>query len=210
MRFPACSLILLLLAGCQSVYYNTMEQFGVEKRDILVDRVEEARDAQEDSKEVFQSALDQFSELVGFEGGDLEATYDLLNDRFENSRKAAERVRERIDAIESVARALFREWESEIEQYTSEDLRRRSQTALEQTRDRYSGMIRAMRAAESRMNPVLDLFRDQVLFLKHNLNARAVASLDTEAAAIGEQVRRLIREMETSIAEADAFIQEMR
>jgi len=187
-----------------------METFGVEKRDILVDRVEEARDAQEDSKEVFQSALDQFSELVGFEGGDLEATYDLLNDRFENSRKAADRVRERIDAIESVARALFREWEGEIEQYTSEDLRRRSQTALEQTRDRYSGLIRAMRAAESRMNPVLDLFRDQVLFLKHNLNARAVASLDTEAAAIGEQVRRLIREMETSIAEADAFIQEMR
>lgn len=210
MRFLSCSLTLVLLAGCQSVYYNTMEQFGVEKRDILVDRVEEARDAQEDSKEVFQSALDQFSELVGFEGGDLEATYDLLNDRFESSRKAADRVRERIDAIESVARALFREWEVEIEQYTSEDLRRRSQTALEQTRDRYSGLIRAMRAAESRMNPVLDLFRDQVLFLKHNLNARAVASLDTEAAAIGEQVRRLIREMETSIAEADAFIQEMR
>ena len=36
----------LVLTGCSTVYYNTMEKLGFEKRDILVDRVENARDAQ--------------------------------------------------------------------------------------------------------------------------------------------------------------------
>ena len=203
-------LSLLILAGCQSAYYGTMERFGIEKRDILVDRVEEARDAQEESKEIFTSALEQFSALVDFDGGNLEKIYDSMKNKFERSEEAAKEVKNRIGRIESVGEDLFREWGTEIEEYTSPDLRRKSRDALDQTRDSYSTMIRKMRGAEASMYPVLDLFSDQVLFLKHNLNARAVASLDSETGAIELQVRKLIAEMEASIAEADAFISSMR
>jgi hypothetical protein len=37
--------LLLLLGACAGVYYDTMESVGIHKRDILVDRVESARDA---------------------------------------------------------------------------------------------------------------------------------------------------------------------
>jgi len=212
MNFRSVSILflLLLLSGCQSAYYGTMERFGIEKRDILVDRVEEARDAQEESKEIFTSALEQFSELVDFDGGNLEKIYDSMKNKFERSGEAAKEVKDRINSIQSVGEDLFREWEKEIEEYTSPDLRRKSRDALTQTRESYGTMIRKMRAAEASMYPVLDLFRDQVLFLKHNLNARAVASLDSETGAIELQVRKLIAEMEASIAEADSFIASMR
>ena len=71
--------ILTLLGACSSAYYKTMEGLGIEKRDILVDRVEEARDAQGDASEQFASALEQFRSTVNFDGGDLEETYDRLN-----------------------------------------------------------------------------------------------------------------------------------
>jgi hypothetical protein len=201
---------LLLIAGCQTAYYETMEKFGVEKRDILVDRVEEARDAQQDTKEEFTSALEEFSALVNYEGGDLEETYDTLKDKFERSENAAEDVRERIDKIESVGTALFKEWEEEIAEYSSDKLRRQSREAKARTQESYGIMVQKMRQAEATMYPVLDLFRDQVLFLKHNLNARAIASLDTQAVEIEDQVKRLIAEMEESIQVADAFITSMR
>ena len=35
----------LALGGCDTAYYKTMEQLGHHKRDIMVDRVESARDA---------------------------------------------------------------------------------------------------------------------------------------------------------------------
>lgn len=52
-------------------------------------------------------------------------------------------------------------------------------------------------------------FYDQVLFLKHNLNARAIASLKGNVASIESDIAVLIREMEASIREANRFIDAM-
>ena len=89
------SLALLTLVACSTVYYETMEQFGVHKRDILVDRVEEARDSQEAAKQQFSSALEQFTTLLNFDGGDLQAAYESLNGEFEESESRAEAVSDR-------------------------------------------------------------------------------------------------------------------
>ncbi len=200
---------LALLAACSSVYYKTMETFGVEKRDILVDRIGEGRDAQQDAKQEFLSALQAFKATTGFDGGDLEATYDRLDGRLKDCETRAGGVRGRIEAIEDVAGDLFSEWKQEAAQYSSPDLRAQSEKMLADTRQRYGALLAAMKKAEATMDPVLDAFRDQVLFLKHNLNAQAIASLAGNVAAIEDDVARLVRDMEASIAEADAFIKAM-
>lgn len=195
--------------GCQNVYYKTMEAFGHHKRDLLVSRVQEARDAQEQAKEQFQSALEKFSAVVDFRGGKLEEKYETLKTELDRSESKAQAVRKRITSVENVATALFEEWESELDQYSRDDLRRSSEQKLEQTRQRYSQLIGAMKRAETKTTPVLSAFRDQVLFLKHNLNAQAVASLQDELISIEADIASLIKEMEDSIAEADAFIKSM-
>jgi len=198
-----------ILAGCSSTYYKTMESFGIEKRDILVDRVEEARDAQDEASEQFADALDQFRSVVAFDGGDLEEVYDRLNTEYERSEAEAEQVSDRVDSVESVAEDLFAEWQKELDQYTRADLRRNSESLLRDTRGRYKQMMQAMRRAERSMEPVLEAFRDQVLVLKHNLNAQAIGSLRNELGSIERDTARLISEMQKAIAEADAFIQSM-
>ena len=200
---------LLGLIGCQGVYYKTMEAFGRHKRDLLVDRVQDARDAQQDAKQQFQSALEKFSAVVDFSGGQLEEKYNQLNSELEESESKAKAVRKRTGSVEDVAEALFDEWESELGQYTNEKLRRSSEQKLDQTRQRYAQLIGAMKRAEAKIDPVLSAFRDQVLFLKHNLNAQAIASLHEELASVETDIGSLIREMEASIAEADAFISAM-
>jgi hypothetical protein len=200
---------LALLCGCSSAYYGTMEKLGYQKREMLVDRVQEARDTQEEAKEQFQSALEQFTAVINFEGGQLEKTYNRLTVALEGSETKARAVGKRIDDVESVAKALFREWEAELDQYNSDELRRISEQKLGQTRQRYARLVASMRSAEMKIAPVLTAFRDQVLFLKHNLNARAIASLRNELTTVENDVAALIREMEASIAEANAFIDAM-
>lgn len=199
----------ILGAGCQNVYYGTMEKFGVHKRDILVDRVADARDAQNEAKEQFSSALEEFTAVVNFKGGDLEAKYTLLKREFDRSEGKANAVRDRIKDVQRVAEALFKEWEKELEEYTSKSLRESSETKLKQTQQRYTTLIAAMQRAESKIAPVLAAFKDQVLFLKHNLNAKAIASLQDELTTVENEIAVLVREMEKSINEADAFIREM-
>ena len=208
-RWSWLVLPLLLLAGCSQVYYNTMEKFGFERRDILVDRVEDARDAQQDAKDEFSSALEEFQAMFGREESDLQDQYDTLSDAYDDSLSAANKVRKRIDAVEDVSAALFREWEEELELYSSAELRQDSAAKLRTTKRDYQQLIQAMRAAESRMDPVLRVLQDQVLYLKHNLNARAINRLQGELKSVEKDVARLIQEMEKSIAESEAFIRQM-
>ncbi|GAA6130219.1 DUF2959 domain-containing protein [Halopseudomonas sabulinigri] len=209
-RWFFISFLLLALTGCQSAYYGAMERVGVHKRDIMVDRVESAQDAQTDAKEQFESALAQFRSIIQIKDQDLATRYDKLNSEYEDSKAAAESVTDRIDAVEDVSEALFDEWEDEIELYSSANLKRQSTAKLSQTRRQYQALIKAMRSAESSMEPVLRAFQDQVLFLKHNLNARAIDSLQGELGSIETDVAQLIREMERSIAESEAFISSLQ
>jgi len=197
------------LSACDTVYMATMDKIGYAKRDILSSRVKSARDAQEDAKKDIQSALEQFGNVVSYQGGDLEATYKKLSGELESSEDSAETVRKRIRDVESVADALFSEWETELGQYSSADLRRKSEAKLTRTKSRYKNMLAAMNRAEQRIDPVLRPLRDQVLYLKHNLNARALAAMKGELLKVDAQVDRLVQDMNRSIAEADKFIQTM-
>jgi hypothetical protein len=203
MRLIATAIIaMLVLTGCQSAYYAAWEKVGVEKRDILVDRVENAKESQEDAQEAF-------SAVVAFEGGELEDVYNKLNSEYENSLSAANDVTDRIDKVESVAEALFDEWEDELEKYQNASLKRESTEKLRDTERRYSALIKTMRKAESRMAPVLSAFQDNVLYLKHNLNASAIGALQGELSTIQNDVDQLIEQMNSAIAESDAFIAAM-
>jgi hypothetical protein len=198
-----------LLSGCESTYYKTMETMGYHKRDIMVDRVEDARDAQEEAKAQFESALEKFSRVLGFHGGNLEEKYDQLKGEYDQSVIKADAVRSRIAAVENVAEDLFAEWQEELNQYTSSSLRRSSASKLRETKRKYAQLIGAMKRAERKIDPVLSAFHDQVLYLKHNLNAQAIASLQSELASIETDVAGLIKEMEASIVEANSFIDSM-
>ena len=209
LAIAACLFFAAAATGCQKMALMTREAFGSEKREVLVDRVEDARDSQEAAKEQFKSALEEFTAVTNFSGGELEEIYQRLSDAYERSEKRADDVRTRIEKVEYVAEALFDEWEEELDEYESVKYRQASEAQLDKTRQRYGQLIRAMRKAESRITPVLSAFRDQVLFLKHNLNAQAIASLQSELDDVESNIATLIKEMEESINEANAFIESM-
>lgn len=201
---------LLLLAGCQSAYYATMEKFGIDKRAILVDRVEDAREQQAEAQQQFQTTYEAFQALTGFEGGDLEKLYKKLKSEYDDAVDESEGVTKRIDSIEDVAGDLFEEWEAEIDELTDPTMQQDSRAMLRDTKSQLEGVVKSMRDAESTMPPVLERFNNHVLFLKHSLNAQAIGSLKNTSAEIGRDIDALIKRMESSIAEADAFIKNMR
>lgn len=208
-KITLVTLMLACLSGCQTAYYSAMEQVGVHKRDILVDRVEEARESQEEAQEQFKDALEQFRSVVSFDGGELDKLYNRLQGEYDDSVAAAEDVSNRIDKVEQVSEALFEEWEEELTKYSNRKLRDQSAAKLRTTKARYAELIRSLKRAEKRMPPVLSALQDNVLFLKHNLNARAIGSLKAEYRGIKSNIDLLVRDMEKAITESDRFIKQM-
>ena len=210
MRYLVAFVITLMtITGCSSTYYAAMEQVGYHKRDIMVDRVEDAKESQQDAQQEFTSALEALSALTNFDGGELESVYKDINRRYEASEAAAQDVRDRIEAIEDVSDALFDEWQQELALYSNDKLRRSSEQKLRDTKASYQTMLAAMWNAEQKMTPVLDTLRDNTLYLKHNLNASAIGSLQGEFMSLESDIELAIEQMNTAIAESDKFLQKL-
>ena len=173
------------------------------------DRVEDAKESQQDAQEEFTSALEALSSLTNFNGGDLESMYNKINDKYQDSEKAAQNVSDRISAIEDVSDALFAEWQEELNLYTSASLRRSSEQKLRETKSSYQTMLSAMKRAEKKMDPVLNTLRDNTLYLKHNLNASAVGSLQGEFMSLEKDIAFAIKQMNAAIEESDKFLAQL-
>jgi hypothetical protein len=206
----AIAFVLLATTGCSSAYYGTRAMFGAEKRDILVERVKDTRDEQKEAGEQFQTTLERFQAITNFQGGELESKYKKFSKEYENAKEAAENVNARIESVEKVAADMFSEWKEELKQYSDPKLRSASEQKLRDTQTRYNQLIATMKTSASKMDPVLKVFGDQVLFLKHQLNAAAISSLSGTAQQIDADVQGLIKDLQKSIAEADAFINTMK
>lgn len=210
MKYGLLASTLLLISACSNIYYGAMERIGYEKRDILVSRVEGSRDAQAEAQETFRNALERYQSVVNTPDTDLRQKYEEVLDAYDDSEKAASKVRDRISDVEDVAEDLFDEWEDELDRYTNQDLRASSERQLLETRQQYDRLINRMRATEERMDPVLRAFEDQMLFLRHNLNAQSIGALESELNQIRSDVSELIENMEASISESEAFIARLR
>lgn len=209
--------VLCGFAGCQSMIdraaknttYSAYEMVGVQKRDLLKKRVVKAKDEEKDAGEKFQDALSRLKSIYGFKGGNLENQYDTLKSSYDRASDQAADVRKSIRQVESVAEDLFAEWEKEIDQIETASLKNKSRQSLTETRHRYGQLHNSLKASEDRMDPVLHKLNDQVLYLKHNLNAQAIASLKGETVSIQGDIEKLINEMNKSIEAADQFIKQM-
>ncbi|HYI95449.1 MAG TPA: DUF2959 family protein [Bryobacteraceae bacterium] len=198
-----------LLGGvaCGRLYYASMEKLGKEKRDILVKRIVDGKKDQEEAREQIKTTLESFKELTGFDGGNLEKVYNELNSDYEAAKSRADDVTNRIKSIEQVSQDLFNEWAKEIDEMGDASLKSRSRAMLRDAQSRQKQYMTAMHATERKMQPVIRAFHDQVLFLKHNLNARAIKSLKTTLIKMDKEVEVLVADIDRSMKESDAFVQ---
>jgi hypothetical protein len=202
--------ITLAGTGCSAArgaYYDAWEKAGYSKRERLVDNVKAARKEQVQAKQQFATALEEFKSVTHFQGGDLEALYNRINKQYEGCESRAGAVKSKIQAVKNVGAKLFAEWTGEIAQIKDDPaLQQQSQQLYDKTHRSYDQLVVRMDAAAATMDPVLVKFKNRVLFIKANLNAQAIASLKGTELDLGGDIDRLIKEMEASIAEADAFI----
>lgn len=201
--------LFVLSSGCQSLYFGAMQQMGAHARQLLVERVVLAKQAQGEAQEQFKTALEAFRSTTDFDGGELEAYYKKIKAEYDRSVQRAQAVESRIDKVESASERLFDEWQGDIDQMSDPSMKAKNSELRGDARRRYAELIAKMRAAEAKMAPVLTKFKDRVLFIKGNLNYAAIDSLKGDLASIEGDVGALIADMQVSIEEADAFIAAM-
>ena len=205
-RIAAVLTLAVTLSGCSTLYYSSMKKLGKEKRDILVSRIEDGKQAQQDASKQVKTAYEAFKELTNFQGGDLEKVQKSLSKEFDDVEDRANKVTDQIASIDKVGQDLFTEWSGEIDQMSNGAMKNDSRNLLKETRDRHLKLMKQMKSSEAKLKPVVQAFRDQVLYLKHNLNARAINSLKKTVIEIDDDIAALVKDIDASNAEADRAI----
>ncbi len=199
----------VFLAACQtarSVYDSTREAFGMQKRDIMIGEVKDARHSLEEVKGQFQSAMDTFNNVLHSQEGKLEEKYKTLKSENEKTEKKTGNIQKSIDSVLRVSESMFAEWEAELNQYYSENLRSGSEQRMQEAKSQNNRLISAMTLANEKAGPVLAAFSDLVLFSRHNLNSETAESLTIELDAAADKVASFSQEIDAAMSEADTLL----
>lgn len=212
-QLSLCFLLLLSTSCANKIHkavnnakYSAYEAVGLEKRDLFKREVSNVKEDQEDTGEAFKDALTQLKEIYNFDGGNLEKQHGKLKSSLDDAKEEAADLHARIEKVDQVANDLFEEWKTELDQIKTSDLRKRSADQLSATKSKYKTLEQQLRASEKKMAPVLAKLNDQVLFLKHNLNAEAIGGLKVEGGKIQADIKALIEEVNESTRQADELI----
>lgn len=189
------------------VKYSAYESVGMEKRDLFKREISNVKEDQEDTGEAFKDALTRLKEIYHVDGGDLEKQYTKLKNSLDDAKEESTELKERIRKVDEVANDLFVEWSDEIKEIKTSDLRSKSSKKLSETKKKYKELERQLQRSEKKIEPVLSKLSDQVIYLKHNLNAKAIGGLKEEQADIQADIKSLIEEVNESTRQADAFIE---
>lgn len=202
-------IVTLPFLACTTVYYNFWETLGQEKRDLLKRHIAGVKNDQNGLEEKFKDTLSKIRDEYEFSGGKLEKTYDKLSADYNSAEQKSNDLSERINRTERIAKDLFQEWNEEAQEISNPQYRRDSLQKRKETMEKFDQMLASMRRVEKSIEPILTKFKDQVLYIKHNLNAQALGAFKKEFLGIETEINKLIKEMEMSTKQADQFISEM-
>lgn len=213
-NLPSLCFLLFLSTSCankihkavNNAKYSAYEAVGLEKRDLFKREVANVKEDQEDTGKAFKDALTQLKEIYNFDGGNLERQHSKLKASLDDAKEEATDLHARIEKVDEVANDLFEEWNNEINEIKTGDLKSKSSSQLSATKAKYKVLEEQLRASEKKMAPVLAKLNDQVLFLKHNLNAEAIGGLKAEGGKIQADIKSLIDEVNESSRQADELI----
>ena len=210
MGYKYLTLLIFAFTSCTTIYYEAWEKLGKQKRDLLKDNIKNAQDDQQDVSKELKDALTHLKEAYGLKETKLERTYNKIKDNYDTAEKNDQNLKKRIEKVQEIAADLFSEWQKEIGQMHEESYRKDSQQKLEKTKDRYKIMYASLHKSEKSVHPILDQLHDQVLYLKHNLNAQALGSLKNEMGQIEQNIEKLLHDMKKSIEESNNFIKDFK
>ena len=209
-RIILTTIAVAALAGCKSstTVVKAMDTIGFEKREMLKDRLQEARDAQVAAKQQLQSALYTLRRMDTVAPTEMADLHDDLESEVNKTEDEIDDLNDNIQSVESVAQVMFEDWQEDLAKYEDQQLRQKSQEELRQTQQNYNAMIAQLKSTHEKLVSLVPALKDQVLYVEHSINAGVKPQESEKLDDVREQVSSLIEELEGSIDRTQRFIEE--
>lgn len=190
---------------CTTIVLSGCATSGPQRAAKLVSRVEDSRQALQQTKMHMQDALAAAYAIGQTEGGKLESDFQRLDSQVKETGEKIIEFRKRMADMNKTSDEFFTSWTMELDKYATEEFRKRSEVRLKETRGRYNRVATAMQRPDEKLNPFWAQLHDLALFLNHNLNPQGVASIKNALKQLNAEAAELYKLIDVAVGEADQF-----
>ncbi len=195
------------MLGCRTgAYYSAMDKVGYERREILADRLQDARASQLEAKEQLGRALSSLRRIDTVPVSGLEDLHADLKHQAGDTKDALNDLRSNIASVDSVARSMFSQWGDDLARINDDTVRRQSAAKMRETQQDYNQLSASLRDTEHRLANVVPALQDQVIVLETSLRAGIRPGKTATLQEVRDQVSSLIEDLQGSIDRTQHFI----
>jgi septal ring factor EnvC (AmiA/AmiB activator) len=183
---------------------------GHKRTEKLVKRAEETIKKIEETRQQLQKTVLIYNSIIDNSTDDARKAYRDLAKAVENCEKQAADTRKRTENMEQEAHNFFAEWTQSLESIGSENLRKRSQERLNETRLSYGEILRAGRSAGAEFDTFIEELRDQIVYLGYDLNPSAVASLKEDSVKLNQHSDVLFQKIDEVVKVTNEYVKSIQ
>lgn len=207
-RAAVAALLLASLPACSFVNNLIKGKSGPADVDDLVAAVENVQKELDASKGSMLAAVQGLQAITApdFQGDAVKAHKELV-EVVENSEDQADELRGAIEDMQAASVPVFDQWTKDLEAYSNPEMRQRSQARLSAARERYDAVLAAVEPLLVEYEAVNQTLRDHVLFLKHDMNPAALATIQDDVRSVAKDAASLDGRFNSGRAAAIAYVE---
>jgi ElaB/YqjD/DUF883 family membrane-anchored ribosome-binding protein len=183
---------------------------GLKQTDRLIKKAEELIKETVSAREQLGKTLDTYNSIFAEDTEDVRKAYKNVESEMEKTEKKREQVRKKLEEMKVEADAYFAGWGESLQQIKSEDLRKRSEARMTETRAQFDGILDSVNEARGAYEPFMTNMKDQWTYLGHDLNAEGISSLRPDAEKLNQQGKELFEKIDAAMKKADKYVESLR
>jgi septal ring factor EnvC (AmiA/AmiB activator) len=183
---------------------------GFKQTDKLISKSQDTITSIRSTKYQVESTLEGYNAIIDGKVPNNRKAYKTLVKDIQKCENQADKVGDRIVAMQTAASTYFSDWETSIAGITSDELRAKSEMRLKETRANYDEILKAAQKAGDEFKPFITNLHDQVTFLGHDLNPSAIADLKDEAAKLNSKGDKVFSAVDGTIEVASKYTNSLK
>ncbi len=152
---------------------------------------EDAKQAVDDVLAHVVKMLEGYNEIIDGSAKNPQSAYKKLAGDLKSSDKMLKDATKKLESMEKEAGKFFAAWEADLQSFSSDSMKEKSQKRLDASKAKYEELGAALREAGQAFDPLVANLSDQILYLGRDLSPEAIADLQDEAAALNEQAKEV-------------------
>lgn len=183
---------------------------SLKKTDSLIKKAEGTIKQAVLARQEIEKTLEFYNALFKTDVADPREAYKSVEKGIEKCEKQRTEVRKNIEEMKVEAEAYFQSWNQSLQQIGNQDLRKRSEQRMAETRGHFDGVLGAVEGARDQYEPFIANLKDQWTCLGHDLNPSGIASLKPDADKLNADAKTLFKKIDDGMKKAGDYITSLR